>query len=216
MQRKHREALEDYLTTIYRLEEVFGVAHTNDIAKELGVSPATVSKILSKLEMRGLVKRLKYHGAKLTDEGRGIAEQAVRKHRILEVLLKSLGFNNYEAHRYAHEMEHIPSNVIERIYEFLNKPKFCPHGNPIPRSGAVVHKLPSLSNAETEKCYRVMRIAGEFSEPLKVTAELGIEIGTKLCVENKTSSVLTLIKDNEKVVLELNIAKFIYVEEVKQ
>ena len=215
MQRKHSEALEDYLTTIYRLEEVFGVAHTNDIANELGVSPATVSKILAKLEMRGLVRRLKYHGAKLTDKGKEIAEQAVRKHRILEVLLKTIGFDDYEVHRYAHEMEHIPTNVIEKIYEFLNKPKFCPHGNPIPQSGVTIHELTPLSNAEIGKCYRVMRIAGELSEPLKIASKLGIEIGKVLCVINRNSSSLTLTKDNKRIILGLNIAKFIYAKEVK-
>jgi len=37
--------IEDYLTTIYRLEEALGEAKTSDISRELGVSNATVSKI---------------------------------------------------------------------------------------------------------------------------------------------------------------------------
>ena len=80
-------AVEDYLVTIYRLEEAFGMARTTIIAKELNVKPGTVSKIVSKLELKGLVERTKYRGVKLTKEGRRIAEKIVWKHRIIERFL---------------------------------------------------------------------------------------------------------------------------------
>ncbi|MEM2024730.1 MAG: metal-dependent transcriptional regulator [Desulfurococcaceae archaeon] len=129
----HRQRYEDYLVTIYRLEEALGEAKTSDIARELKVSPATVSKVIRQLESKGFVKREKYHYVKLIGRGRKIAELVVRKHRIAEVFLSNiLGFNELDSHSYAHYLEHLPDVVIEKLYAYTNYPQYCPHGNDIP------------------------------------------------------------------------------------
>ena len=158
--RYFKESLEDYLTTIYRLQLVHGIARTTYIARALGVKPGTVTKVVQRLEKAGLVKVTKFKGIELTDKGLDIARRIIRKHRILEVFLNEyLGFDPLKSHELAHKMEHLPEEVIEAIYERMGKPKVCPHGNPIepedPRKIQVVGV--KLSNAKKGYRYRVLR-----------------------------------------------------------
>ncbi|MEM4718284.1 MAG: metal-dependent transcriptional regulator, partial [Desulfurococcaceae archaeon] len=161
--------LEDYLTTIYRLEEALGEARITDIAHELSVTPATASKIIGKLEKKGFVKRIRYRNVRLTQPGREIAERIIRKHRIAEVFLsKLLRFSDLDSHHYAHFLEHLPDIVIERIYEYIGRPVLCPHGNLIP--GSVVEgmvELYSMLNVDLGVSYTLIRVAGEFTKVLE-------------------------------------------------
>jgi len=188
------DVLEDYMVTIYRLEEVFGAAKTTCIAKELNVKPATVTKVVKRLEDKGLVKRIKYYSIILTDEGRRIAESIIRRHRILEAFLKDyLGFNNYESHSLAHKLEHMPSILIERIYERLGKPSLCPHGNPIPGAKANILECISLNDAEENKSYVIVRVAGELRSTIKTLKTYNLDVGSKVKVLEK-SKYYTLIR----------------------
>jgi len=211
--------VEDYLTTIYRLEEIYGYAKTTHIAKELNVKPATVTKVINKLVNKGLVTRVKYRGMKLTKKGRVIAEKIIRKHRILEVFLSDfLGFNLYESHRLAHQLEHMPDKLVERIYEKLGKPSLCPHGNLIPGAeGGELPKAISLWEATEGKCYKVLRIAGELNYVLSKLNDIGIDIGTviKLLMARGTYYELSVGPDKAKVMFDDLVLRSLYVKEVK-
>lgn len=178
-----RSRVEDYLTIIYRLEEALGVTRITDISRELKVSPATVSKIVGKLEKRNLVKRIKYRYVQLTNEGKKIAEQIIRKHRIAEVFLsKMLGFDEVESHLYAHYLEHLPDVVVERIFVLVGKPDRCPHGNIIPGTEEVEEDIVSLGSVEKGQTCVIKRIAGEFIDVLEYLHNLGIRIGDAVMV----------------------------------
>lgn len=128
-----QRTIEDYLRAVYKLEELTGIAKTSMLARELGVTPATVVKMLTKLVHRGLVEWEPYKGFRLTPQGRRIAIRIVWKHRIAECFFnKLLGFDVTKSHEYAHVFEHLPDEVFERLYEILGKPSTCPHGSPIP------------------------------------------------------------------------------------
>jgi len=130
LENKH---IEDYLRAIYKLEETHGIARTSMIAQELGVKPATVTKMLEKLARLGLVTWEPYRGVKLTEIGREIAKRIVRRHRIAECFFyHMLGFDPVKSHIYAHLVEHLPDEVFDRLYELLGRPSRCPHGSPIP------------------------------------------------------------------------------------
>jgi len=62
----------------------------------------------------------------------------VRRHRIMERwLTDSLGLDGVQADEEAARLEHAVSELVEeRLYEALNRPTTCPHGNPIPGTGA--------------------------------------------------------------------------------
>jgi ubiquinone/menaquinone biosynthesis C-methylase UbiE/uncharacterized protein YbaR (Trm112 family)/DNA-binding MarR family transcriptional regulator len=77
---------EEYLERIYRFEESGKKrVKTTDLAKDLGVSPASVTEMLSEtLSKKGLVDYEPYKGVKLTRKGKTLASSMVRKHRLAE------------------------------------------------------------------------------------------------------------------------------------
>lgn len=194
--RSSRVGIEDYLTTIYRLEEIYGFAKTTKISRELNVTPATVSKVINYLETKGYVRRVKYRGVTLTSRGREVAEEIVRKHRIAEAFLTNfLGFDIYEAHLYAHRFEHLPREVIDRIYERMGMPLTCPHGNHIPGAKALTTCSGiRLSEAAEGRWYTIVRIGGELIHALKVLKELGLGLSSsvKVVVRKPLSTVIEL------------------------
>jgi DtxR family Mn-dependent transcriptional regulator len=131
---KSSVAIEDYLKAILRLTEEGGRANTTVLAKQLKVEPAAVSQMMKILADRGWVEYKPYYGAILTEEGKIIAEEMVRHHRLLErYLCDHLGYSPEEAHHEAERLEHHISEEFEaRIARLMNEPSTCPHGQPIP------------------------------------------------------------------------------------
>ena len=66
-------AMDDYLEQILHLIEEKGYARAVDVSEKLGISQASVTNMLQKLDAEGLVKHVKYRGTTLTDEGMRIA-----------------------------------------------------------------------------------------------------------------------------------------------
>ena len=206
---------EDYLTTIYRLREAFGFVRISDIAYELSVRPATVSKVISRLEKRGLVSREKYHYVYLTEAGEEVAERIIRKHRISENFLsKILGFDEYESHYYAHYLEHLPDEVIERIYELLGRPDKCPHGNPLPREKIESEtKLIKLSKAETGSRCVIKRLVGELRRVLEFAKNHSIKIGDEITIISSSGGVVIIsLRNNSRIEVPLEVSELILVE----
>lgn len=129
------EIAEQYLKVIYNLTEDGGVAKTSDVAKAMGVAPASVTEMLQKLSKQGYVKHEKYKGATLKPKGLTIARQVTRKHRLLERFLNDLcGIRGKARHAQACKMEHVLTDDAERqLCRILNRPSECPHGKLIPR-----------------------------------------------------------------------------------
>ncbi len=189
-----RRALEDYLKAIYRLEEVFGTARTNDIAQELGVSPSTVSKTIRRLAEEGYLVWNPYIGVKLDNKGREIVSSIVRRHRIAETFLyKTLKFDIAKAHIYAHAMEHLPEEIFDKLYEFLGKPVRCPHGNPIDPWRPIDMEDKPLTLFEQGTRVMVTRILCSFKEELIIKLHsLGIDIDREICVIEKKAGYMKI------------------------
>jgi len=134
--------IEEYLEAIYRLQERYGVARTGDLVSMLGVSPGTVTNTIERLDRMLLVVHKPYRGVQLTEEGRRIALNVIRRHRLLERLLVDvLGVEWCKAHELACSLEHwINDNITKKIENILGSPKKCPHGNPIPTEGGKIPK----------------------------------------------------------------------------
>ncbi len=189
--------LQDYLSTIFRLEDVFGVAKTSKIAEELNVTPATVTKMLKKLEKGGYIKYDKYRGTILTDSGRKIALKVIWKHRVCEYFLqKFLNIDTYRVHIYAHMMEHLPDELILKIYEICGKPIQCPHGNPINAEVKIRGKTLIDYAQDVNYTFRIVRILGEFTKALQLFEKYGIKVGTKI-------RILEYRKDISKLKIEI-------------
>jgi DtxR family Mn-dependent transcriptional regulator len=125
---------EEYLEAIYRLEKKKHTAKTMDLAKKLNVVPGSITNTIENLEKRGLVTHQPYKGVKLTEKGRKIAANILRKHRLAERLLTDfLHLKWSEVHDVACRLEHaLSSEILKPLETALGNPKTCPHGNPIP------------------------------------------------------------------------------------
>ncbi|MCD6324100.1 MAG: metal-dependent transcriptional regulator [Desulfurococcales archaeon] len=211
---KFQEHVEDYLLTIYKYQLVHGYAKTSQVARELGVKDATVTKVLKRLQQRGLVEVSKYRGAKLTDDGIKIASNVLRKHRIIEIFLyKYLGFDIYKAHELAHMMEHLPDEVIEAIYKKLGEPDTCIVG--LPLEAVKASAALTLDKAVPGKCYQIICLISEFKSVIEKLKNVGCWVCSTLRVDSKGSKGLTITMDNgKKLILSLDESKSIAVKEV--
>ena len=100
-------AEENYLKAIYHLsEEGKKSVSTNDIAAQIQTKPASVSDMLRKLGEKEVIQYRKYYGLQITELGKRLALQTIRKHRLWEVLLvDKLHFAWDEVHEMAEELE---------------------------------------------------------------------------------------------------------------
>jgi DtxR family transcriptional regulator, Mn-dependent transcriptional regulator len=132
-------AVEDYLRTIYALEEEVQPVIAARVAEEVGVTPSTMVTTLRRLEGEGYLKVLRRKEIHLTTEGKQVAERILRRHFLLERFLTDLlGLDWVKAHQEAHRLEHALSQDVEdRLAKLLGYPTTCPHGNPIPGKESV-------------------------------------------------------------------------------
>lgn len=132
---------ENYLKAIYKLSEREPDSiTTNAIAEVLETKAASVTDMIKKLSDKKLLKYEKYRGVALTEKGRLIAVETVRKHRLWETFLhEKLEFGWDEVHDIAEQLEHINSEALtNKLDDFLGNPSHDPHGDPIPtRSGEI-------------------------------------------------------------------------------
>ena len=88
--------VEDYVKAIYALERESptGEASVARLAASLGVTKGTVTSMVAKLREARLAKAERYCGIRLTEKGRTLALDVIRRHRLLEVfLVETLGFD---------------------------------------------------------------------------------------------------------------------------
>jgi DtxR family transcriptional regulator, Mn-dependent transcriptional regulator len=128
------QSQEDYLKALYHLHGDTRPVPTRDLAQRLGISSPSVSEMVTRLVSQGLVEHDKYRGQQLTREGRKVALELVRHHRLLEMfLVQVLGYSWDEVHEEAERLEHVISERMEqRIFELLGRPELDPHGHAIP------------------------------------------------------------------------------------
>ncbi|QLG29283.1 metal-dependent transcriptional regulator [Halorarum halophilum] len=178
------DVMEDYLKAIYVLQTEDGPpVSTSAIAERLDKTPPTVTSMLDTLTERGLVEREKYKGAELTPEGRTVALEVIRHHRLLEAYLaEQLDYSWSEVHEEADILEHHISEEFERrVAEVLGNPTIDPHGDPIP--GADLEP-PSdsdtrpLTDFEVGDDIVIARVSDRDDEELEYLERAGITPGT--------------------------------------
>jgi DtxR family transcriptional regulator, Mn-dependent transcriptional regulator len=126
--------VEDYLKAVLKMEDMNEKASTSNVARHLSVADASVTDMLRKLQKAGLLEYKPYYGATLTAQGRQLALQILRRHRLIELFLHQvMGYGWEQVHDEAEKLEHVVSNFfVERIDALLNHPDKDPHGEVIP------------------------------------------------------------------------------------
>jgi DtxR family Mn-dependent transcriptional regulator len=133
-------AVEDYLETIYELQESGIPPMRARLVERLGVSAPTVSETVARLEREGYVTLDEQRVLRLTEPGWHAATAVMRRHRLAERLLVDvLHVPWHQVHEEAHRLEHAISETLEPyLVKVLGDPGSCPHGNPIPGSANAV------------------------------------------------------------------------------
>jgi DtxR family Mn-dependent transcriptional regulator len=134
---------ENYIKAIYKLQEKSGNSvNTNAIAEIMQTKAASVTDMVKKLSEKKLLSYAKYKGVELTDSGRKMALEMIRKHRLWETFLHDkLNFSWDEVHDIAEQLEHIRSTkLIDCLDEFLGFPENDPHGDPIPAKNGSIQR----------------------------------------------------------------------------
>mgnify|MGYP006272053177 FL=1 len=213
------QSVEDYLKAIYKLEAALegkGVP-TSKLAKEMGVSNASVTNMVKRLSELGMVTYESYYGSKLTDAGRKIALEMNRHHRLLELYLtEMLGYSWDEVHEEAEKLEHHISEQFEdTISELLNHPEFDPHGDPIPTKEGLMPKLglKPLTAVEVNRTYEVKRVKNQRPDFLRYLDNYNLTPGAKLVLKNREpfDGPLTVTVGEKEITLGFKIAKDILV-----
>mgnify|MGYP002276984233 FL=1 len=178
--------MEDYLKAIYVIQREEGApVSTSAVAEYLDKTSPTVTSMMEKLADRGLIEREKYSGVELTDEGRTVALEVIRHHRLLEAYLaEQLDFDWSEVHDEADTLEHHISEDLERrMAEALGDPAVDPHGDPIPTETLdpvdeeAGERLTSFGEGDR---VAVSRVPHRNREELDYLAEAGLTPGTEI------------------------------------
>ncbi len=183
-------AIEDYAKAIYALERRgTDAVSTNALAERLGVTAASASGMIKRLGELGLVEHRPYRGVLLTDEGRRVALEVMRHHRLLELyLVQSLGVPWDRVHEEAEVLEHVLSEELEELIAAkLGDPTHDPHGDPIPTRELTIEEGPSLSlqSLVAGAVGRFTRVSDSDPEMLRFLADRGIAPGDEFEVIDK-------------------------------
>src|SRR6266480_2354085 len=178
MAHEHATPAEDeYLQTIFWLEEA-GLPITGaNVARAMQVSPPTVHEMVGRLEADGYITRDEDRSLLFTDHGREHAAAVVRRHRLIERFLTDvLGIPWDEVHEEAERLEHAMSPVLEqRMLAAIGDAKTCPHGHPI-NAGTRIEGAP-LADVEVGASVTVLRFENEAEDLLHELKASGMEPG---------------------------------------
>ncbi|MFP3900068.1 MAG: metal-dependent transcriptional regulator [Acidimicrobiia bacterium] len=192
-------AFEEYCEAIWELEEDDVAVIQARVAERLCVSRPAVSETIKRMQTEGLVS-LDGKTIRLTDDGRRLAEQVVRRHRLAERLLTDiLGLSWADAHAEAGKWEHVISDPVERaINRLLDNPTTCPHGNPIPGSSYAAPEAVPLSALTVGDAFTVIRIP----EELEFTPGL-LEFLEDAAIQPHHAGVVTAISPDGTTTVEI-------------
>jgi DtxR family Mn-dependent transcriptional regulator len=145
----HRSpVVEDYAKAIYSLgQEGAATVATSALAERLEVTPGSVSAMVRKLDELGLAEHTPYRGVRLTADGRRVALEVIRHHRLLELFLSEILEVPWDrVHAEAEVLEHVLSSELEQIIAAkLGDPTHDPHGDPIPSADFSIEELATRS-----------------------------------------------------------------------
>src|ERR1700690_1398864 len=183
-------AIKHYAKGIFALESRSDEpVATNALAERLGITPGSVSAMLKKLDELGLITHVPYRGVRLTADGRRLALEVIRPHRLVESFLAdALGMPWDRVHAEAEVLEHVLSEDLEQLIAAkLGHPTVDPHGDPIPSADLELeerstHSMESLRPGDEGVFVRVSD-----SDPamLRYLAGCGISPGDRFSVRDR-------------------------------
>jgi len=194
---EHHPAFEEYCECIFEMREDNAEIIQARLAERLGVSRASVSEMVKRMEAAGLVRVNGTH-LQLAPAGEELATRIVRRHRLAERFLTDvLGLSWSQSHHEACKWEHVISDEVEAgLARLLGNPSTCPHGNPIPGSPTTNVALTPLEHVEVGARFTLVRIPEDIEEADGALAELElhrITPGRECTLKSRQSGAAQLI-----------------------
>jgi DtxR family Mn-dependent transcriptional regulator len=170
-------AEEEYLQTLFWLQEAKLPMTGANVARAMQLSAPTVHEMIGRLERDGYITRASNKAISFTETGLEQAEGVVRRHRLIERFLTDvLGIPWDEVHEEAERLEHAMSPVLEeRMLAAIGDAKTCPHGHPI-RTGTRIEGVP-LADVAVGASVTVLRFENEAEDLLHYLKDSGLEPG---------------------------------------
>ncbi|MFT4049326.1 MAG: metal-dependent transcriptional regulator [Solirubrobacterales bacterium] len=170
-------AEEEYLQTIFWLQEAGLPISGANIARAMQLSAPTVHEMVARLEADGYVQRLPDKTWQFTQHGKTHAEQIVRRHRLIERFLTDvLDIPWDDVHEQAELMEHAMSPLMEeKMLAAIGDAKTCPHGHPIDPADRIAG-VP-LADCAVGAKIRILRFENEAEDLLHYLKAAGVEPG---------------------------------------
>jgi DtxR family Mn-dependent transcriptional regulator len=190
--------VEEYLETIFSLEEEGIPVIQARLAERLNKAAPSVSEMLDRLEADDFITR-SARQISMTPKGADLAQSVVRKHRLAERLLVDIiGLDWDKAHLEAGRWEHVISDEVEgRLVILLDNPTTCPHGNPIPGvvgTGPVQHRLSDSKPGDHIRLERITESVEHDAASLSYLGDHGLTPGTTATMQAKApDGTVTLI-----------------------
>lgn len=216
---------ENYLKVIFLLSgQEKDRVNTNALAERLNTKASSITDMLKKLSEKKLISYKKYNGCELTSKGESIAIQIVRKHRLWETfLVNKLSFGWEEVHDVAEQLEHIRSlKLIDKLDQFLDYPKFDPHGDPIPdKDGNITYRKSKIKLAEcaVNALVEVVSVDEDSLQLLKYLDQIKLNLGTRIKVFERISfdgSLRVEIEGGQKMNISEKVAENIGVRFIEK
>lgn len=214
-------AEENYLKALYKLGGKTNEVQTNALADELSTKASSVTDMMKKLSEKKLVNYEPYKGVTLTNSGKEVALSVIRKHRLWEVfLVDKLAFKWDEVHEIAEQLEHIQSvDLIEKLDEFLDYPKFDPHGDPIPDKDGKIYQHFELTLSQLNKTDKaiVVGVKEHSKSYLNYLDQLNLGLGAEISVEDKVefdSSMKISINKQASITVSNQTTKNLYIKKI--
>jgi DtxR family transcriptional regulator, Mn-dependent transcriptional regulator len=204
-------AEEEYLQTIFWLQEA-GLPMTGaNVARAMQLSAPTVHEMIGRLERDGYVTRGPDKHLRFTDSGRQHATDIVRRHRMIERFLTDvLGIPWDEVHEEAERLEHAMSPVLEaRMLAAIGDAQTCPHGHPL-EPGSRAEGVP-LADVEHGAKVTILRFENEAEDLLHYLKDSGLEPGLAGVVERADGEEVVVGADGRQCEVTSSVAETVSV-----
>ena len=204
-------AEEEYLETMFWLEEAGLPMTAANMARAMRLSAPTVHEMIRRLESDGYVTRSEDKSLTFTESGHTHAATVVRRHRLIERFLTDvLGIPWDEVHEEAERLEHAMSPVLEeRMRVAIGSATTCPHGHPIVE-GARERGVP-LADVDEGASVRVLRFENEAEDLLHYLKAAGLHPGLRGTLAESGDEEVAVQSHDARHVLTRSVAETVSV-----
>ncbi|HHT97858.1 MAG TPA: metal-dependent transcriptional regulator [Clostridiales bacterium] len=205
---------QDYLKVIYELGGNNKPVSNKDVSNILGISAPSVTEMIKKLLIDGYIESTPYKGISLTPKGLVEAMKVLRRHLLWEVfLVDHLGLNWEDVHDEAEKLEHVTSSKLEKsLDEYLNHPRFCPHGTVISYEDEEVKQNYKALNKVAIGMKVIIKRVKDKRDLLRFISTTNLNIGDEIEIVNIDNENIIIKKNKENIILIKEKAAMIFVE----